>query len=302
MVVGAIPQEQRALVREKRGCLDALHVDRMISMEAKSCKENLSMAWIDYQKSFNRVPHQWLQDMLKAIKAPKEVCKLNKHVIPKWRTTFTVGNGENSISFQITLQRGIFQGDSLSPLLFCLAIAPLTMSLNKEPGYVSQYLMKPVAHMFFMDDLKVYANDTEGLQAMINRVHQGSAAVGMALGLQKCGTAHMKRGKVLQHRNTDLRGEGEICEINSDRYLGVDQFFSPCSKKVRSKIMQKFYQREDKMWSSNLNGKRKAQATKVWGASLLRYYMTTIYWPITELETIDKKIRGILSKYQAYHK
>ena len=59
-----------------------------------------------------------------------------------------------------------------------------------------------------MDDLKVYANDTEGLQAMINRVHRGSAAVGMALGLQKCGIAHMKRGKVVQHGNPALRGRG----------------------------------------------------------------------------------------------
>jgi len=159
--------------------------------------------------------------------------------------------------------------------------------------------------MFFMDDLKVYANDTEGLQAMINRVHRGSAAVGMALGLQKCGIAHMKRGKVVQHGNTALRGEEEIREITSEnayKYLGVDQLFSPCSKKVQSKIKQKFYQRVDKIWSSNLNGIRKAQATKVWGASLLRYYMTTIYWPITELETIDKRMRGILSKLQAHHK
>jgi len=66
----------------------------MISMEAKSCKENLSVAWNDYQKAFDRVPHQWLQDMLKAIKAPKEVYKLIKQVIPKWRTTSRWARGK----------------------------------------------------------------------------------------------------------------------------------------------------------------------------------------------------------------
>ena len=31
----------------------------------------------------------------------------------------------------IQIQRGIFQGDSLSPLLFCIALIPLTNELNR---------------------------------------------------------------------------------------------------------------------------------------------------------------------------
>jgi hypothetical protein len=36
----------------------------------------------------------------------------------------------------IEIQRGIFQGDSLSPLLFCISLIPFTEQLNKlKTGY-----------------------------------------------------------------------------------------------------------------------------------------------------------------------
>jgi len=55
------------------------------------------IAWIDYQKPFDRVPHRWLFEMLEAIGAPKEICKTMQHVISLRRTTFTVGVKEQPL-------------------------------------------------------------------------------------------------------------------------------------------------------------------------------------------------------------
>ena len=71
--IGAIHHEQRALVRGKRGCLDALHIDYMAAQIAKKkTKTDLSVAYINYQKIFDKVPHQQILGMLNSIKAPEE--------------------------------------------------------------------------------------------------------------------------------------------------------------------------------------------------------------------------------------
>ena len=120
---------QRALIREKGGFTDALLIDQMAIGEAQDRRSTMLIAWIDYQKPFDRVPHRWLFEMLEAIGAPKEICKTMQHVISLRRTTFTVGVKEQPLlplwmnlhrrflcegTFCLKLGRGIFQGDSIT--------------------------------------------------------------------------------------------------------------------------------------------------------------------------------------------
>lgn len=65
-----LPQEQRAIRRGKRGCVNALMINSMVAKEAMVHCRDLSVAWIDYQKAYDRVPHDWLDWMLSGIKAP----------------------------------------------------------------------------------------------------------------------------------------------------------------------------------------------------------------------------------------
>ena len=51
-------QEQCALKKGRRGCFDALMVDAMVCEDATFRGRNLSVAWIDYQKAFDHVPHE----------------------------------------------------------------------------------------------------------------------------------------------------------------------------------------------------------------------------------------------------
>ena len=72
-------------------------------------------------------------------------------------------NGEVNIP-NISINRGIFQGDSLSSLLFCLALDPLSKILkNQGIGYnMSKRGMHEersnISHLMFMDDIKLYAD------------------------------------------------------------------------------------------------------------------------------------------------
>ena len=57
MEFGLLPMEQCALSRGHRGCLDALLVDQAVAESTHARGSNLSVAWIDFQKAYDRVPH-----------------------------------------------------------------------------------------------------------------------------------------------------------------------------------------------------------------------------------------------------
>ena len=65
----------------------------------------------------------------------------------------------------IEIQFGIFQGDSLSSLLFCISLILLTEQLNKmNTGYEKHTTKMKVSHLLYMDDFKVIGKTEEELQ------------------------------------------------------------------------------------------------------------------------------------------
>ena len=71
--VGLLPLEQKALRKGSRGCLDALAVDTAVFEEVTREKKDLSVAWVDFKKAYDRVPHKWIRRCLRVMKAPKVV-------------------------------------------------------------------------------------------------------------------------------------------------------------------------------------------------------------------------------------
>ena len=196
--------EQKALRRQRRGCLDALLVDSVVCGEARRRKRSFSVAWMDYTKVYDRVPHEWILEVLKSIGVPRPLWQCNSNLIPKWSSVFSVGAGHNAVKATLKYHRGLFQGDSLSPLLFCLCITPLSCALNGlETGYRSVE-MGIISHKLFMDNLKVYAAGKRDLEQTLSVVDRVSEAVGMQLGLQKCAVAHIFKGKTIEGGDMSL--------------------------------------------------------------------------------------------------
>ena len=59
---------------------------------------------------------------------------------------------------EITIQRGIFQGDVLSPLLFIIAMMPFHRILRKcTAGYKLSRSQEKINNLMCMDDIKLFA-------------------------------------------------------------------------------------------------------------------------------------------------
>ena len=76
-------------------------------------------------------------------------------------------------SDKINTNCGIFQGDSLSPLIFCVSLIPLTNE-HKNTKYGYGIYEKPINHLFYMDDVKLYAKNDKELEGLLSTVKQFS--------------------------------------------------------------------------------------------------------------------------------
>jgi hypothetical protein len=81
-----IPKEQKGCRNGTKGCTDQLLISKAILWECKRRKKNLSMAWIDYQKVFDRVPHIWIIKSLGLMGIKNKVISFTKKVMHHWRT------------------------------------------------------------------------------------------------------------------------------------------------------------------------------------------------------------------------
>ena len=70
------------------------------------------MAWIDYKKAYDMVPHSWIIECLDLFGVAE---KIKRNSMEKWKVMLCSGNSELG---KVEIKRGIFQGDSLSPLVF----------------------------------------------------------------------------------------------------------------------------------------------------------------------------------------
>ena len=123
-------------------------------------------AWIDYQKAFDSVPNSWIIKSFELIGINNKAILFTQKVMTYWKTRMCL-HAENKLTEteDIKIQCGIFQGDSLSPLLFCICLIPLTEKLNRlNTGYEEHTTKTKISHLLYMDDLKLIANLEEELQ------------------------------------------------------------------------------------------------------------------------------------------
>ena len=76
-----------------------------------------------------------------------------------WRVELTAGGKGLA---EVKIQRGIFEGDALLPLLCVIAMMPLNHILRKcTAGYKLSKLEENIKHLMYMDDIKLFAKNTK---------------------------------------------------------------------------------------------------------------------------------------------
>ena len=115
------------------------------------------MAWIDYKKAYDMVPHSWIKECLDLFGVPENIKSLLVNSMEKWKVTLC---SENSELGEVEIKRGIFERNPLSSLMFVLELIPLSLILRKEKvAYEFSEIKEKINHLLFMDGLNLYSQN-----------------------------------------------------------------------------------------------------------------------------------------------
>ena len=164
----------------------------------------------------------------------------------------------NSELDETEIKRGIFLGDYLSPLVFVLALIPLSL-ISRKAKAAYQFLESKgnINHLLFMDDLKLYSQSEKGLDSLVQTVRVFAEDLGLELGIEKNVMLVMEKGNFLKSVGIELPNGKVIKSLPEGeryKYLGVLEADKFLEEKMKLNASKEYIRRLRKDLKSKLNG------------------------------------------------
>ncbi|CAD6200333.1 unnamed protein product [Caenorhabditis auriculariae] len=310
-VLRHMPASQRALRKGEWNATHAHIIDAAVfldqryhGMEGKP----LHVAWIDYSKAYDSIPHDLLEWTLLAIRVHPRVVSSYMGMLKALHVTFETRVGAvTGASTELDVRRGVPQGDTLSPLLFCLAIAPISKLIE---ACLTPYMFSRTAgvgeirltHQFYMDDLKLYSESVQSLHDTIGEMVLLCQAMGLEVNTRKCALASFGPGQPGLRTDMPLLTGNEVY-----KYLGLEQQNGVALRQVFERVTELVLERTRNIFSSAASHGKKVASFNAAVAPIVRYVCGNLFLydkharagtPLARAKELDVKIRALLSNLQ----
>ena len=212
---------------------------------------------------------------------------------------------ENSELDDAEIKEGIFQGDSLSSLVFILVLIPLCLILRKaKAAYELSERKEEINHLLFLDNLKLDSRNEKGFDSLVKTVCIFSEDIGMEVGIEIFPMLVMEKGKIVKPVGIKLP-DGKVIkllqETESYNYLAILEADKFIEEKMELNVSKEYIRRLRKVLKSKLNGGNLTRGVNTLAVSLLRYSAAFVSWKKNELQAVDRKTRNLFTIYGTLH-
>ncbi|KAG0435394.1 Retrovirus-related Pol polyprotein from type-1 retrotransposable element R2 [Dictyocoela muelleri] len=254
----------------------------------------LKVLWVDIRKAFDTVPFHYLNELLRRLNIPQNIREFIKNMQSNVKINISYNNNKIG-SFKP--ERGILQGDSLSPILFTLCMEPISRILNEDNELMFDMTYEnkqmKINHLFYMDDLKIMAKDETKLLKLANKFENVLRTIGMDINVDKSAT---NASKCMEYADP-------ISQVDGYKYLGLIEDVESKFKNINiEKVMEKMKQRIKNLCNTKLTGRNLFAAINEYALSLINYYVGIVNMNTDFLMNQDKMIRNILRESKFHYK
>jgi hypothetical protein len=286
-------ERQRAFINCD-GTLENLSILSTILSDSKMRKKECHIATLDIRKAFDSVPHAVVIDTISKMGCPPKFIQYVEHLYKTARTTLQYGGQSTNIS----IGRGVLQGDPLSPLIFNSVMDRVLSVVDPDIGYtINGKLFNCAA---FADDIILFSRTKMGIQRIIAQVNVSLNEFGLEINFDKSSVLSLvpsgrdKKMKVVTDNVVQIEGKAlKQTGINEVwKYLGVRyEGANICKDRVCLKADL------EKLDRAPLTPQQRLEFLK---NNVLTKHLHTLVLgrtTITKLRELDLKIRKIVRKW-----
>ena len=224
-----LAEEQKGCSKISRGTNELLYIDRAVLREVKSRYKNLAMAWIDYKKAYDMVPHSRIKECLALFGVAENIKTLLVNSMEKWNVMLCTGNSE------------LFSRRLFTSFAVFFSIDPIKFDFKKAKEFSGS--KEKINHLLFIDGLKLYSHNEKGLDSLVQKIHIFSEDIGIEFGIEKCALLVTEKGKTVKSAGIELPDDRVIKSIQegeSYMYLGILEADRFLGEEMKLKVSKEY--------------------------------------------------------------
>jgi hypothetical protein len=218
---------EQAGFRSKHSTIDHIFTLNQLMEKAREYKFELNLLFIDFNKAFDSIEQNYLWEALAIQGIENKIINILKELYKDAEACIKM----DRMGPQIKIERGIRQGDPLSPNLFNSALEEIFKQFDWE-GKGVKINGEWLNHLRFADDVVLISESIEELQKMAEEFLMNSKEAGLTMNLGKT--------KLMSNRKKDVKmniENVEIEQVDEMVYLGqIISFEERIQKEVKRRI------------------------------------------------------------------
>ncbi|CAH2094383.1 unnamed protein product [Euphydryas editha] len=199
------PKEQAGF-RSGFSTMDHIQTLEQVIEKYREYNRPLYVAFIDYSKAFDTISHSSIWNALQQSNINCKYINILKYIYTKSTSRVKL----ESRGDEINIERGVRQGDPLSPKLFIAVLENIFQKLDwKNRGvYINGHYLN---HLRFADDIAIIAETAKDLEEMMSSLDCESSKIGLEMNLNKtkiltnnCERPIMIKGNNIEYQQTAM--------------------------------------------------------------------------------------------------
>ena len=234
---------------------------------------------LDFKKAYDSIDRKFIIALLEKANFPVGVINFVKSSFSNTTSCFKLPDGSYSEFFAI--ERGVKQGDPLSPLLFAIVTEPLRQAIQqlRNGGFsidVNEQIIK-ILILLYADDMVLFSSDNE----ILNVLKDFGFTCGLELSIIKCMQLNFNNESI---NLFDLTDDIKILGCFFTNYsINRELLFNKLLEKFKVAILLL-----KRSWIANSSVFTRATAYKVFVQAILNYYFNFILLTESEAKEFDK--------------